>query len=265
MATLEKASHLIRDAMVTKTGKTATSVLVLLIASKERLKAPNETAVYKTRVHLHDIDWWLHMNNAAYLRSAELARLEWFLRTNVWNTFRQLGYDAFVMTAQNIRYRRQLRLFTEYEIQIRAVYWTEFELFFEERFVDCKTGFVNAILYNKNVLIKNGKRAKPSPSGKGMNNKKGLHVTDWYSETDDTFDNLYECRNQLAPSVKLWINSLEKSSNECRQQLQIKNKSKKEAQSHKAKLYFAILVAVGIALHLSKKYKNTRQSPFKSI
>lgn len=226
------------------------------------------------------------MNNAAYLRHAELARVDFFIRTKIWKQLKTKNYSiGFV--ALNIRYRRELRLFKSYQIHTRALYWNELELIIEQRFIDPNTNFLHTIIYGKYVLCKNGKKVKRSINDDLS--KDGIHIIKFYEkplinnninsndrtgmihvssqeslqssqngyvehidgtiepelvaqfeekeDNDDiediatfvnnrndqnlnkNYDNLYECRNKLPRSLKIWLQCLEQSSYESRRNL----------------------------------------------
>ena len=202
------------------------------------------------------------MNSAAYLRHAELARVDYFLRSNLRRELKQKGFRiAFV--ALNIRYRRELRLFRSYRIETRPIFWDELQLIMEQRFVDPNTEFVHTIIYGKYVLVKKGRKVRQS-----MNDlvPEGIHLVQFYEHSsmmdtsptgsmprqiasvascdslssmngiskdtigqyDDadesantirSYHNSYQCRNEIPSSLKLWMQSLEQSSNESRMNL----------------------------------------------
>eukprot|EP00483_Globobulimina_turgida_P008484 UN08501 len=119
------------------------------------------------------------MNNAAYLRHAELARVDYFVRSSLWKQLKTQQYGiAFV--ALNIRYRRQLTLFKKFEIQTRPIFWDELNLIIEQRFVDAETNFLHSLIYGKYVLIKNGKKVKRSITNNLVGD--GLHIIQFYEK-----------------------------------------------------------------------------------
>ena len=210
------------------------------------------------------------MNNAAYLRHAELARVDFFIRTKIWKQLSAKNY-ALGFVALNIRYRRELRLFRSYSIHTRALYWNELELFIEQRFIDPNKNFLHTIVYGKYVLTKNGKKVKPqSDSIYGLHTIKfyekpliidnsnddihrgllhvpstdsiassqngyiehsdGMIEPEIVAQSDDVeenneeiiraeFDNVYECRNKIPRSLRIWMQCLEQSRYESRRNL----------------------------------------------
>ncbi|XP_029410872.1 protein THEM6 isoform X2 [Nannospalax galili] len=71
---------------------------------------------YAGRVLPSDLDLLLHMNNARYLREADVARAAHLTRCGVLGALRELGAHA-VLAASCARYRRELRLFEAFEVE----------------------------------------------------------------------------------------------------------------------------------------------------
>lgn len=72
------------------------------------------------RVSLADVDLNRHMNQAAYPRVAELARVTWLLRSGALQRWRAAGVNPIV-ARQTIVYRRELKPLQAFEIDTRAV------------------------------------------------------------------------------------------------------------------------------------------------
>ncbi|KAM6214983.1 protein THEM6 isoform 2-T2 [Rhynchocyon petersi] len=68
------------------------------------------------RVLPSDLDLLLHMNNARYMREADVARAAHLARCGVLGALRALGARA-VLAASCARYRRSLRLLEPFEVQ----------------------------------------------------------------------------------------------------------------------------------------------------
>ncbi|KAM4864683.1 protein THEM6 isoform 2-T2 [Thomomys bottae] len=71
---------------------------------------------YGSRVLPSDLDLLLHMNNARYLREADVARAAHLARCGVLEALGQLGARG-VLAASCARYRRSLRLFEPFEVE----------------------------------------------------------------------------------------------------------------------------------------------------
>lgn len=71
---------------------------------------------YAGRVLPSDLDLLLHMNNARYLREADVARIAHLTRCGVLGALRELGARA-VLAASCVRYRRSLRLLEPFEVE----------------------------------------------------------------------------------------------------------------------------------------------------
>ena len=76
-------------------------------------------SVLKRRVRPHQIDFNLHMNQAAYAAVMELGRTDWVLRFGGWRRWRAQQITP-VVAEQRIVYRRELKPFAAYVLDTRA-------------------------------------------------------------------------------------------------------------------------------------------------
>lgn len=107
---------------------------------------------YAGRVLPSDLDLLLHMNNARYLREADVARAAHLTRCGVLGALRDLGAHT-VLAASCARYRRSLRLFEPFEVHTRLLGWDDRAFYLEARFVSLRDGFVCALLrFRQHVL-----------------------------------------------------------------------------------------------------------------
>lgn len=107
---------------------------------------------YAGRVLLSDLDLLLHMNNARYLREADVARAAHLTRCGVLGALRDLNAHT-VLAASCARYRRSLRLFEPFEVHTRLQGWDDRAFYLEARFVSLRDGFVCALLrFRQHVL-----------------------------------------------------------------------------------------------------------------
>ncbi|XP_049710387.1 protein THEM6 [Elephas maximus indicus] len=97
------------------------------------------------RVLPSDLDLLLHMNNARYLREADMARSAHLARCGVLGALRALGART-VLAASCARYRRSLRLLEPFEVRTRLLAWDDSAFFLEARFVSLRDGFMCALL-----------------------------------------------------------------------------------------------------------------------
>jgi len=92
------------------------------------------TTTIRLRVWPNDLDLYRHVNNGRYLTLADLARMDWFLRTGVYAAARH--HQAYPVIGDAIaKFRRDLRLFDRFEIQTRMMGWDDRWGFLEHRFV----------------------------------------------------------------------------------------------------------------------------------
>ena len=88
----------------------------------------------RLRVWPNDLDINRHVNNGRYLTLADLARMDWFLRTGVFAAARQ--HQAFPVIGDAIaKFRRDLKAFEAFEIHTRLLGWDRKWGFIEHRFV----------------------------------------------------------------------------------------------------------------------------------
>lgn len=99
-----------------------------------------------------DLDMLLHMNNARYLREADLARCVHLTRCGIFQAVRALGAHT-VLSAVGCRYRRSLHLFERFVIHTRLLGWDERTFFLEQRFVSARDGFVCAVLFVRQHVV----------------------------------------------------------------------------------------------------------------
>lgn len=114
-----------------------------------------------------------HMNNARYLRVANIARRALLLRTGIADVISEDALIAraegraplnLIIVSQAIRYRREMRLFKRYTIRSTVRWWDEpsRSVYVEHRFVTAPgtpDEFVNAVQLVRYRLLGTGSRA----------------------------------------------------------------------------------------------------------
>ncbi|XP_039701884.1 protein THEM6 isoform X1 [Pteropus medius] len=107
---------------------------------------------YADRVLPSDLDLLLHMNNARYLREADVAHVAHLARCGVLGALRALGASS-VLAASCARYRRSLRLLEPFEVRTRLLGWDDRAFYLEARFVSLRDGFVCALLRTRQHVL----------------------------------------------------------------------------------------------------------------
>ena len=107
--------------------------IYLSVKGKPRADLLATTRV-RIRIWPNDLDTYLHVNNGRYLTLADLGRLDWFIRTGVYEKGKSLGVMP-VVGDSIAKFRRELRAFQTVEIQTRLVGWSGRWGFLEHRFV----------------------------------------------------------------------------------------------------------------------------------
>jgi acyl-CoA thioesterase FadM len=110
------------------------SLRVLLAAASSRPRLhPLDDSVIRFRVWPNDLDVNLHMNNGRYLTLMDLGRLDLVVRIGVLGTLRRRRWNPVVGSLQ-VRYRRSLLPFQEYDIRTRLLCWDERWFYLDQRF-----------------------------------------------------------------------------------------------------------------------------------
>ncbi|KAM5314126.1 protein THEM6 isoform 2-T2 [Glossophaga mutica] len=107
---------------------------------------------YAGRVLPSDLDLLLHMNNARYLREADVARTVHLVRCGVLEALHALG-GRTVLAASCARYRRSLRLLEPFEVRTRLLSWDDRAFYVEARFISLRDGFVCALLRSRQHVL----------------------------------------------------------------------------------------------------------------
>lgn len=106
-----------------------------LVVAKTK-PAVNLSAVTRTtfRVWPTDVDILLHMNNGKYLSVLDVARLEYTMRSGLWQKFKQHGIYT-VVGAQTISYRKSLNPWRKFTVETRLIGMDQRAAYIEQRFV----------------------------------------------------------------------------------------------------------------------------------
>lgn len=99
-----------------------------------------------------DVDQMLnHMNNARYFREVDFSRIDFYIRSGLYDVVRsQKG--QILLGACNVRFRRYIGLFMTFKITTKIVYWNEDNIFIEHKFIG-KNGFVHCTLLCQQRMV----------------------------------------------------------------------------------------------------------------
>lgn len=103
-------------------------------------------------VLLSDLDCLLHMNNARYLREADVARVVHMTRCGLFKAVRALGAHT-VLAASCCRYRRSMHFLERFVVRTRLLGWDERAFYSEHRFVSARDGFVCAVVLVRQHVV----------------------------------------------------------------------------------------------------------------
>lgn len=68
----------------------------------------------------YDLDIFMHMNNANYLKHCDTGRIKLYVENGVWDAVAKCK-SSLVVGANNNRYRKALTLFTLYELRTKVL------------------------------------------------------------------------------------------------------------------------------------------------
>jgi len=126
-------------------------------AKRVDLHAPTRV---RLRVWPNDLDLNLHVNNGRYLSLADLGRIDYFIRSGLFELARR--ERAFPIVGDAIaKFRRDLKLFEQFEIETRLLGWDHKWGFMEHRFI--KHGRVIGVVAIRGVF-----RAATGPVDPGV-------------------------------------------------------------------------------------------------
>ncbi|MBM6596756.1 thioesterase family protein [Microvirga pudoricolor] len=108
--------------------------LILASCVRPRLDPLRDVSRLSFRVWPHDLDTSLHMNNGRYWSLMDLGRTDIMIRSGLWRSVLKNGWVP-VVSAGQIRFRRELRLLRPFELQSRIVTWSEGWVVIEHRIV----------------------------------------------------------------------------------------------------------------------------------
>ncbi|HEY4393768.1 MAG TPA: thioesterase family protein [Polyangia bacterium] len=111
------------------------------------------------RVMPADLDINLHMNNGRYLSIMDLGRLDFIVRTGLFNEMLRQRWMPLV-GSETIRFRRSLAPLKKYELRSRLVAWDDKWFFFEQRFT--ARGELIAVAFVKGLL--RGRQGNVAPA-----------------------------------------------------------------------------------------------------
>jgi acyl-CoA thioesterase FadM len=108
--------------------------LILWSLFRPRLNPIHEASRLSFRVWPHDLDTSLHLNNGRYWTLMDLGRTDIMIRSSLWRPIMKNGWVP-VVSAGQIRFRRELRLFQPFTLETRIVTWFEGQVVMEHRLV----------------------------------------------------------------------------------------------------------------------------------
>ncbi|WP_323127512.1 acyl-CoA thioesterase [Brevibacterium limosum] len=106
------------------------------------------------RVHLGEIDIFMHLNNGKYFSIMDLGRLDMMVRSGAWQAMRDRGWTG-VVSAETISFRKSLKLWQSYSLETKVCGVDERTVFFEQRMVVDGEIFARAFVATR-LISENG-------------------------------------------------------------------------------------------------------------
>jgi len=109
-------------------------LLLTLLLSRRRSRCELMQPCFTPfRVMPTDLDTAVHVNNGVYCSLMDLARVDYMIRTRVFNQFIRRGWFP-VVTGETLQFHRALLPFERFFIESRLIGWDERTFFFQHRF-----------------------------------------------------------------------------------------------------------------------------------
>lgn len=108
--------------------------LIVVSFFRPRIDPVRNVSRLRFRVWLHDLDTSLHMNNGRYWTLMDLGRTDIMIRSGLWRPVLRHGWVP-VVSAGQIRFRREMRLFQVFALETRILTWSETHVVIEHRLV----------------------------------------------------------------------------------------------------------------------------------
>ena len=111
---------------------------------RPRIDLPFAHSSLRFRVWPHDLDTSLHLNNGRYWTLMDLGRTDLMIRSGLWRPVLRNGWTP-VVSAGQIRFRRELRPFQAFDLETRLLHWDATRVVMEHRLIAAGTDTIAAI------------------------------------------------------------------------------------------------------------------------
>ncbi|CAH0514639.1 unnamed protein product [Peronospora belbahrii] len=156
---------------------------------KKGIMGVSYPSVWKGRTGFLDCDVNLHLNNASYLYSMELARWHFSAANGfLWQVIK--SRRMILVGSQAIRYRHAISPFQAYEIKTQVVYWDNDWLYILHQFQDAATGKQFAEGLVRGVVMKEKRR---------------VPAHELFAEVNPSSDDVIEAPTEMPDIVKAFL------------------------------------------------------------
>ncbi|KQQ23640.1 thioesterase [Methylobacterium sp. Leaf123] len=118
--------------------------LIITVWRRPKIGLPFGVSCLRFRVWPHDLDTSLHLNNGRYWTLMDLGRADLMIGSGLWRPILRKGWTP-VVSAGQIRFRRELRPFQAFDLETRLLHWDDTRVVMEHRLIAAGTGTVAAI------------------------------------------------------------------------------------------------------------------------
>ncbi|XP_046743226.1 protein THEM6-like [Diprion similis] len=143
-----------------------------------------------------DVDlFFRNMNIARYVRELDFARFHYYDRSGVYGAIHAEGGSA-VQSAASVRYRRALPIFTPYKVTTKLIYWDDKNFYLEQQLISLPDNFIRTIVLSKQSVT-------------GLK----IPVSEIIAKVEQEAK-----RPELPKDLRLWLESMEESSQKLKKQ-----------------------------------------------
>jgi acyl-CoA thioesterase FadM len=174
--------------------------------------------VHEAQVTTRDCDLMGHMNNARYPREADFARHKLFVECGLFDVCWR-GKMPLVTAAQSIRYRRELKYGSRFQIRTRVLGWDASNVYLQQVFSveNRRTGDVDVhavLLVKEAVAVGSRRKASiPHPLSEAMRRLGWLPSAAVKADGDCVLpDGFLPAQCSLPQDAASWVDSLNKTS-----------------------------------------------------
>ncbi|XP_012263168.2 protein THEM6-like [Athalia rosae] len=162
---------------------------------QKRKKIFEETTIHGICT-TQDVDlFFRNMNIARYVRELDFARFHYYDRSGIFGAISSKG-GSVVQSASSVRYRKALGIFTPYKVTTKLIYWDEKNFYLEQQLISLPDNFVRTVVLSKQSVT-------------GIK----IPISEIIAKVEPEAR-----RPELSKELRLWLESMEESSQRLKKQ-----------------------------------------------